>query len=35
MLAGNHQEAIEELRRAVPRDSMARYPLGLELFNDN
>ena len=31
--AGEHQEAIAELQAAVPGNSKARYPLGVELFN--
>ena len=31
--AGEHQEAISELQAAVPGNSKARYPLGVELFN--
>jgi tetratricopeptide (TPR) repeat protein len=32
-IAGNHQEAIAELRRALPGAPRAHYTLGIELFN--
>jgi tetratricopeptide (TPR) repeat protein len=33
LAAGDRAEGVKQLQAAVPGDSMARYPLGLELFN--